>query len=241
MKHRTELWILFHQEERDQLCMLMPRNIFQVVTGTPTSYYIFYLQQNDTPLWNYFLLLETSKKAVFITDENEAISKKQGGNTLVPTRKNFWLMFSADFKVYCMWCYPICYINAQNFTKAAFNWKQSSILKDCLIKVCLSTEAEGLSFFELFLGSNHSFWDVVPATLKSVAHSHCQQWGQGSTHHWKNCFPELPKSGVEARTGITISDRQISCLKFCILIQLPSLHTDTFIKVSILILTWFDL
>lgn len=135
----------------------------------------------------------------------------------------------------------ICYINAQNFTKAVFNWKQSNILEDSLIKVCLSTEAEGFIFFELFLGSNHSFWDAVPATLKLVAHSRCRQWGQGSTHHWKNFFPELPKSFVGARTGITISDRQISCLKFCILIQPPSLHRDTFIKVSILILTWLDL
>ena len=89
MEHRTELQIFyFTRMERVQLDMLTPRNIFQVVTGTPTSYYIFYLQQNDTQLRNYFLPLETSKKVVFITDENQAISKKQGGNTLVPAGKN---------------------------------------------------------------------------------------------------------------------------------------------------------
>lgn len=239
VEHRTELQIFyFTRMERVQLGMLMPRNIFQVVTGTTTSYYVFYLQQNDTQLWNYFLPLETSKKVVFITDENEAISKKQGGNTLVPTGKNVWLMFSADFKVYCTCCDPICYINAQNFTKPVFNWKQSSIPEDSLIKVCLSAEAEeDLRFFELCLDSNLDFWDEVPATLKLAACSHCQQWGQGSTRHWKNCFPECPKSCVGVRTGITISERQISCLKFCILIQPPPVHTDAFIKVSILILT----
>lgn len=42
VEHRTELQIFyFTRMERVQLDMLMPRNIFQVVTGTPTSYYIF--------------------------------------------------------------------------------------------------------------------------------------------------------------------------------------------------------
>lgn len=124
-------------------------------------------------------------------------------------------MFSADFKVYCTCCDPICYINAQNFTKPVFNWKQSSIPEDSLIKVCLSAEAEeDLGFFKLCLGSNLDFWDEVPATLKLAACSHCQQWGQGSTRRWKNCFPECPKSCVGVRTGITISERQISLCTF---------------------------
>lgn len=32
-------------------------------------------------------------------------------------------MFSADFKVYYTCCDPLCYINAQSFTKVVFNWK----------------------------------------------------------------------------------------------------------------------
>lgn len=101
-----------------------------------------------------------------------------------------------------------------------------------LITQCLSTEG---------LASNLNYWDAVPALLKSGAHSHCWPWGQSSTCCWKKCFSECPESCVGARTEITVSERQISCLKFCILIQPSPLHMNAFIKVSILILTWSDL
>lgn len=152
------------------------------------------------------------------------------------------LTFTADFKVYCACCDPSCYINAQNSTKVVFNWKQSSILEDSLIKVCSSTEAEeDLSCFGLCLGSNLNFemqsqpcWNLW---LGPIAGSGAKVPPAVE----KNCFPEHPESCVGARTGITISERQIPCLKFCILIQPPPLHMDAFVKVSILILTWSDL
>lgn len=90
-----------------------------------------------------------------------------------------------------------------------------------LITQCLSTEG---------LASHLNFWDAVAALLKSGAHFHWWSWGQGSTCCWKKCFPECPESYVRARTEITVSERQISCLKFCILIQPPPLHMKCFHK-----------
>lgn len=115
--------------------------------------------------------------------------KSKGGNILVPTGKNVWLMFPADFKGYCICCDSVCYVNAQNSAKAGFNWKQNSIVEDSLIKVLLSTEAEeDLSFFRLCLGSTLSFWDAAPAPMKSVAHPNASSGARISPTAEKTLF-----------------------------------------------------